>query len=401
MAREHHIPSCKVKLDGTELALEKAARLTRVEVDLGVDLFGSCALVFNDPQMELMNGTDFSSGARIEVSLGFASKLSPVFDGEIVALEPAFRRDQPPALRVVCFESLHRLGLSQATRSFNDVDTADAATQIGQEHGLTAEGPAGTKEHFLQGNLTDAAFLKRLAAKAGQHLRIDGKKIIISAPPSAAPIELAPGDQILKMKVKVSTESQVESVSVHGWDPKAKAEIVGTASGEGDIGEGARTYGNGKTLSVEGMHTPADQSTAETMAKGRMRKLAEGFVTAEAQVTGDPRLLPGIAVTCSKLGEQLDGTYRIEKAQHVFSKFGYRVNFNAVRTAKKANADAVKNEKLQQQVAETPAGEVADGDERLKPTAKKQAALLVEAAKDGMPLVEECPSASSTMSEVA
>jgi hypothetical protein len=129
--------------------------------------------------------------------------------------------------------------------------------------------------------------------------------------------------------------------------------------------------------------------------------LAEGFVTAEAQVTGDPRLLPGTAVTCTKLGEQLDGTYRIEKAQHVFSKFGYRVNFNAVRTAKKANADAVKNEKLQQQVAETPAGEVADGDERLKPTAKKQAALLVEAAKDGMPLVEECPSASSTMSQVA
>jgi phage protein D len=400
MAREHHIPTCKVKLDGSDLPVEKAARLTRVEVDLNVDLFGSCALVFNDPQMELMNGTDFAAGARIEVSLGFASKLGPVFDGEVVALEPAFRRDQPPALRVVCFESLHRLGLSQATRSLNDVDANDAATQIGQEHGLTAEAPTGTKEHFLQGNVTDAAFLKRLAQKAGQHLRIDGKKIVISAPLSAQPIELAPGDQILKMKVKVSTQSQVESVSVHGWDPKAKAEIVGTASGEGDVGEGARTYGNGKTLSIEGTHAPADQQTAEEMAKGRMRKLAEGFVTAEAQVTGDPRLLPGAAVNCSKLGEQLDGTYRIEKAHHVFSKFGYRVNFNAVRTAKKANADTAKAEKMAALVPETPVTEVEDGDERIQPAAR-QAAVLKQAAQDGMPLVEECASASSTMSEVA
>jgi phage protein D len=248
--------------------------------------------------------------------------------------------------------------------------------------------------------------LKRLAQKAGQHLRIDGKKIVISAPAAAEPIELAPGDQILKMKVKLSTQSQVESVSVHGWDPKAKAEIVGTAQGEGDVGEGARTYGGGKTLSVEGMHTPADQSTAEAMAKGRMRKLAEGFVTAEAQVTGDPRLLPGASVTCSKLGEQLDGTYRIEKAQHVFSKFGYRVNFNAVRTAKKATADAAKNEKLQAQVTQTQAEAVQNGDERIQPRPVnagplKQAAVLKDAAKAGMPLVEECPSAAPAMSQVA
>ena len=114
-------------------------------------------LVFNDPQQKLINGMDFESGTAIKVEIGFASKLQKVFEGEVVALEPQFRRDSPPSLRVVCQESLHRLALSQMTRAFNDVDDKEIANKIAQEHGLSADAPAGTKEHILQGNVTDAA----------------------------------------------------------------------------------------------------------------------------------------------------------------------------------------------------------------------------------------------------
>src|SRR4051794_41157417 len=99
------IPDCHVKLDGQKLDTTKDAALTKVEIDLSSDLFGQCRLVFNDPKMLLINGKDFSSGARIEVEMGFAAKLEKVFDGEIVALEPLFRRDAPPSLQVVCMES--------------------------------------------------------------------------------------------------------------------------------------------------------------------------------------------------------------------------------------------------------------------------------------------------------
>jgi len=44
------IPDCRVSVDGKKLDTEKDAALTRVEVDLDVDLFGPCVLVFNDPQ---------------------------------------------------------------------------------------------------------------------------------------------------------------------------------------------------------------------------------------------------------------------------------------------------------------------------------------------------------------
>src|SRR5205823_2655676 len=106
-------------------------------------------------------------------------KMSQVFEGEVVALEPQFRRDLPPSLRVVCQECIHRLALQTQTRALNEVDDKEIANKIAQEHGLTADAPSGSKEHVLQGNVSDAVFLRRVAQKHGNHLRIDGKKLII------------------------------------------------------------------------------------------------------------------------------------------------------------------------------------------------------------------------------
>ena len=329
------IPDCRVSVDGKKLDTEKDAALTRVEVDLDVDLFGQCVLVFNDPQQKLINGKDFESGTAIKVEIGFSSKLQKIFEGEVVALEPQFRRDMPPSLRVVCQESLHRLALSQMTRAFNDVDDKEIANKIAQEHGLSADAPSGTKEHILQGNVTDAAFLRRLAQKHGNHLRIEGKKLIIGPPPSGASITVGPGDGLRKVKVRVQSNTQVEEISVHGYDPKTKKEFVGKAKGSGVVGEGTSKYGKGKTLSFAGHeHQPADQATAEAMAKGRMRKIAEGHVVATLETIGNPGMIPGATVKLEKMGAQIDGSYRVEKALHQFSKHGYYVNLKAVRVAK-------------------------------------------------------------------
>jgi hypothetical protein len=124
------IPDCRISVAGKKLDTAKDAALTRVDVDLDGDLFGQCVLTFNDPKMVLINGKDFKSGTAIKVEIGFHTKLKKVFEGEVVALEPVFRRDSPPSLKVVCQESLHRLALCQMTRAFNDVDDKEIATRI-------------------------------------------------------------------------------------------------------------------------------------------------------------------------------------------------------------------------------------------------------------------------------
>ena len=328
------VPDCRVSAGGAALAIDKDAALTRVEVDLDTSLFGQCVLTFNDPKLVLINGRDFASGTAIKVEIGFHTKLQKVFEGEVVALEPQFRRDLPPSLRVICQESLHRLALSQMTRTFNNVDDKEIVTRIAREHGLTAQAPAGTKEHILQGNITDAAFLRRIAAKSGNSLRIEGKKLIVGPPRKGAQVQVAPGDGLRKVSVRIKANSQVSEVSVHGWDPKAKREIGAKAKPQGAMQQGAKAHGGSAILSLAGHgYQPPDVATAEAMAKGRLRKIAEGFVTAEVEMLGNPQILPGAQVEVQKLGAPIDGTWRVDHATHLFNRHGYWVRFRAVRIA--------------------------------------------------------------------
>jgi phage protein D len=330
------VPDCRVSAGGKKIDDDKDARLTKVEVDLGVDLFGQCALMFNDPKLVLINGKDFEAGVPIKVEMGFGSKLAQVFEGEVVALEPQFRRDSPPSLRVICQESIHRLALRTTTRALLQVDGKEVANKVAQEHGLTAEAPSGSKEHVLQPNVSDATLLRRLAATSGNHLRIEGKKLVIGPPPKGAALTVGPNDGLKKMKVRFKAAGQISEVSIHGWDPKTKRDIVGKAKAEGETGEGSKQHGaNAKVSFATHEHTPADVATAEAMAKGRMRKLAEAFVTAHVEMVGNNAVLPGAELTFDKIGDNLDGKYRVEKAHHEFSKRGYWVDFDAVRIAKK------------------------------------------------------------------
>jgi phage protein D len=333
--QDRQVPSCRIDLGGSPLPAETAAALVRVEIDLDVDLFGQCTLLFHDPELKLINGSDFASGAGVKVELGFESARKALFEGEVVALEPQFRRDVPPALRVVCQDPLHRLALTQMTRSLNNVDDKEVVTLIAREHGLSAEAPAGSKTHELQGNVTDAVLLRRLAQKQGNHVRIEGKKLIVGPPPNGHQVSLGPDSGISRARVKVNTMAQVSEISVHGWDPVKKREFNGTAKAQGEAGEGGEKHGGSAVISFAGHEVmPVDPKTAEEMAKGRLRKIAEGFVTAEVEMAGDPELLPGATVKIEKMDAQLDGSWRVEHATHQYSKRGYRVRFRAVRTAK-------------------------------------------------------------------
>ena len=330
------VPNCKVSVGGTRLEGGKEACLAKVEIDLDVDLFGQCTLDFNDSTMKLMAADEFKAGAAVKVEIGYGAALKTLFEGEVVALEPQFRRDLPIHLRVLCQETLHRLALAAMTRSFHDVDDGEVLKKVAQAHGLSSEGPSGTKGHLLQQNTSDAVLLRRLAQMSGHHLRLEGKKLIIADPPDGEELAIGPADGLRKLKVKIKAGTQVGEVAVHGYDPKTKKEFVGKAKGEGVAGEGSKKFGHQATLAFAGHeHPPADLASAEKMAKGRMRKLAEGHVTVQVEMIGNAELLPGTKVKLDKFGPKVDGSYRVEQVRHDFARSGFSSWFRATLTAKK------------------------------------------------------------------
>lgn len=351
MSVERRTPVCKVYVGGQALEAAALARLVRASVDLDADLLAQTTLLFMDPKMELINGSVFQSGKAVMLKMGYDAKAQPVFSGEVVGLEPQFRRDEPVALKVMCLDSLHRLALSPMTRTFNDADLSSVVTSIAQEHGLSADAPTGTKQHILQNNLTDAAFLRSFALRMGLRLRLEGKKLTLGPLPQTSPIPLTMGDGVKKLKVKLKTAGQVEEITVHGWDPKTKKEVVGKAKPQGATGKGALDYGSGTLSEASGSLAPPDVSTAEAVAKGRMKKIAEGYATLEVESIGDSRFLPGQIVEIDKLGAGTDGSYRIDRALHEFSKHGYFVRFKAVWQGPKKPAP----KQLKPQLPYTPA----------------------------------------------
>ena len=335
MPAEKRTPVCKVSVAGSPLETADQAMLVRAQVDLDTELIAQGTLLFLDPEMKLINGNTFESGKQIELKMGYDAKAQAVFSGEVVRLEPQFRREEPVALKVVCQDSMHRLAMSPMTRSFNDSDVSDVMNAIAQEHGLSVEAPTGTKQHIMQNNVTDAEFLKRFASKLGLQLKLDGTKLKMGDPPSSSAIPLTLGDGVKKLKVKKKGASQVSDVSVHGYDSKTKQEIVGKAQPSGATGDGAKKYGKGTLSAADGSLLPPDQATADKMAKGLMNKVAEGFATLEADLIGDCRFTPGATVEIDKLGQGTDGNYRIDRATHLFNKHGYYVKFEAVWTGPK------------------------------------------------------------------
>jgi hypothetical protein len=180
--------------------------------------------------------------------------------------------------------------------------------------------------------------LRRLAQKDGNELRIEGRKLIVGPPPQGARIPLKPGDGLKKIKVLIKSAVQVSEVSVHGWEPQQKREIVARARPQGEIGQGAQKYGKGVLSFAGHEHQPMDTATAQKMAEGRLRKLNEGYVTAQVELVGDPRALPGATLELERMGAQIDGSYRVERAHHHFSKHGYFCTLGAVRLSKQTAA---------------------------------------------------------------
>jgi len=334
------VPNCKVTVDGTALDPALQAGLVHLSVDLDADLFAQTTLLFADPLMKLISGTTFSCGSAVKIRLGYGANLETLFDGEVVRLEPQFRRDQPISLAVVCQEPLHRLALSQSTRSLNNVDVSEVVKQIAQDHGFSSDAPSGTKQHIMQGNISDAVMLRRLGSRLGMRVRVEGKKLIMGPPPSTQSIALGMADGIRKVKVKVKSGGQVSEIAVHGWDPQNKRDVVGKAkSPSGDVGQGSKDHGDGASIAdSSGDNLPPDVSTAEAMAKGRMQKMSEGYIKSQTDMIGDPRMVPGQTFDFDKFGPGIDGTWRIERALHDFSRRGYFVKMEAIRISAKKPA---------------------------------------------------------------
>lgn len=321
--------------------IELMHSLLSVVVESSLHLPDVATIRVTDTALKWIDDKRLEPGKRIKVSAeGPVSKgAHPLFDGEIVELEPEFLVGSQN-LTIRAFDVLHRLSRGRRVRSFLNVTDGDVLQKIASEAGMTASAEHASIVHpyLFQNNETDLEFLHDRARDAGCVLFADGHSIRFEPPKSdGEPIEMQWGDNLQEFRPRMTTVNQVSSVTVRGWNPKTRQEIVGHAkhgTGVPQVGESrkpadvAQSAFNREAPMLSAERPVRTQAEADQMARALAGRHSSQFIEAEGVCIGNARILAGSSVRLKALGDRFSGTYLVTSCRHTYaSSDGYQTHF--------------------------------------------------------------------------
>jgi phage protein D/phage baseplate assembly protein gpV len=328
-----------VAVEGNPLPADVAVLLIHGIVDDSRVLPDLFELRFRDSDHIVLDKAHIKIGSKIKLSASSNEDNSPVplLDGEVTALEKEF--DDTGAFTVVRgLDQSHRLTRGRRVASYQQMTVSDVVKKVAQQAGLQVgqiDPTTAVHKQFSQGNLTDWAFLKKLAADVGAGIAVvDGKlefrrpKASDSAPATDTPatddaMVLELGRNVLRMRAVVTSAEQVPAVEVRGWDPTAKRAVVGKAPAKtvsADIGaKPTELAGSFKAQTLVATDAPyISQNEVDDAAKALAEQVASGFAELDVMLQGNPKVRAGTAVTLNGTGKPFEGKYTVSASRHVF-----------------------------------------------------------------------------------
>src|ERR1051325_10450236 len=303
-----------------------------VVVESSLHLPDVATIRVTDTALKWVDDKRLEPGKRIKVSAeGPQSKTAhPLFDGEIVELEPEFVIGAQN-LTIRAFDVLHRLSRGRRVRSFLNMTDGDVIQKIAADAGPTATAERATIVHpyLFQNNETDLEFLHTRARSLGSVLFADGRAIRLEPPQAdGTPSEMQWGANLQEFRPRMTTVNQVSSVTVRGWDPKKRQEIIGQAThGDGvpQIGETRKPADvvqaafNREAPMLSADRPVRTQAEADQMARALAGRHSSGFIEAEGVCIGDARIVAGTSVKLKGLGDRFSGTSLVASCKHVYA----------------------------------------------------------------------------------
>jgi phage protein D len=314
--------------------------LVDVTVESSLHLPDVATVVLHDARLRWVDDRRLDPGTPLKVSAKGAGGERPVFDGEIVELEPEFG-GAAQRLTVRAFDRLHRLTRGAHARSFLNVSDGDLVAKLAREARLEASAAEASQVHpyVFQNNESNLAFLRARAAQLGFLLYADGRTVHFEPPKAdGAAVELKWGETLLDFRPRLTTAAQVTGSTVRGWDPAARQPIVGQAAqgrGRPEVGE-ARS---GEQLARSAFEIDAPvltvdrpirtQAAADRLAQAVADRHASRYIEADGTAIGTSAIVAGSSVRLANVGARFSGTYFVTGARHVYTAdAGYTTHFS-------------------------------------------------------------------------
>lgn len=326
-------PVSVVKVDGTALSEAGKDVLRSVEVELSTGAAGWTRLMLDVSRGDLND--KFGVGKKIEVAIKIGSTSTTIFKGEImgIGLEVGDAR----ILVVDAYEASYKLGSDIKVRTFVEKSDTDVLEAIAGECGLAKDikdVSTTARPHRFQ-TCSNQELVEQICRNNGVEWRVDDNKLFvakIATGGSATP--LVWGYNLLRLNTRYSAIDHAKEVNVRGWDPKAKAAIVGTSTfGKSDYRTVVGLTTNAGSLAgarkAVSVRSPVDsQKEAELIAGGIQRRMTATAFAGTGECIGSPAILAGKKVKIENVGPDWEGEYYVTTARHIIDGAGfYRTEF--------------------------------------------------------------------------
>ena len=377
MQLDDYQPSFIIEIEGKRLSKDITHEITSFVFEDNEEEMDVMEISVTDRYLQFVDDPLFQEGNEITARFGYADNLSPKKVAVIKDIDYDFPETGEPTIKLKAYDKGHKLAGKQIQRvwqkSAPGILYSEIAEKIAAEHGLA---PIVTKTvgghlRVAQGNLSDAQFLKALAAKSREK---DGKGVTgfvfyiqddelhfhprkLQSRPGMALEYFTDREGVLR-SFTPSTQSQgvkgagTETKAV-GVDPRKKGHVEHAANNastadrtslgkktylvDGNTGEPKfRKQESGKITQSfersESFHEEPRQEPAQDKAEGHFKETELRQVEAAAVTIGIPTLHAKQNIEIKGVGRKFSGTYYCTSVRHIFGD-GYSCELKLKRNA--------------------------------------------------------------------
>ncbi len=346
------VPDFDILINGSPLSVEQETHVVSITVEKDIHLLSMFVLEISGSTTRA-NDLDwiddeklFAIGNEVEIRLGYANDVATVLVGEIIGLEPEFASDRPPSMTVRGYDRRHRLLRDRKTRTFSKQKDSDIAAQIASDAKLTpqVQDSQVVHDYVVQANQTDLEFLQERARLIQYEVFVEDKTLFFRPVANAASeiLTLSLEQDLLEFYPRLTSMSQINQVTVRGWDIKEKQATIGQARTGDEVSRmGGENSGAGLVETAFGAASTSvidrpvmTQAEADRIAKGRFNRAVLGLISGEGMCWGRTDLQAGKVIKLDGLGKRFSGQYYVTAVTHRYrSDRGYYTHFQVRRNA--------------------------------------------------------------------
>ena len=275
-------------------------------------------------------------GDAMSVDLEGVKASGMIFKGEVVGIEPVWDTSGSSRVVIRAFNKLHRLTQGRKSRTFEKMTDSEIAAKIAEENELgfgrdlmiEASQP---QDHVYQHNQTDLEFLLARAARIGYEVLVDGTTLYFRRDRVKESVSLGlgctatPGVPTVGLRTfhpRLSSANMVSKVTVRGWDPQKKEEIIGQASRRIiPLSDAAAQLLSppGQSLDLGSTFALDTNGGAYGAANGALSALTAEDISAEVETEPSAALRARILVVVDTSGSmsRFAGKYYVTAARHL------------------------------------------------------------------------------------